>query len=328
MVETWCPDQLSTPSSVFKKLEKEIERFDKKFEEVIAELEEQDQKRNLFTLEDKPASLMDYPSFGGKDQECYLQFEEKMIRALRVNKVPVIDQVAKIRASLKDYPLCLVPESTKLAKDAFQALRARYGDEERVLEMRKKELKKCGQRPEGHMAQVSWYTDLISKLQRILELGMQTDDLAALAFGQDIFDVVLNLIPPKDALKLGRKSEELGKRTKERMEYFIKELDKLRDNANWLDKTVHKQKPPIGGGGSGGSGSGGRRHTTHHAGGASNPECRICKHLQANQETGDHPYFMNHPSLMIWDCPNFIREEDAKDRNWVCNHPMPELLGS
>ena len=123
MVETWCPDQISTPNSVFKKLEKEIEKFDKKFEEVIAELEEQDQKRNLFTLEDRPASLMDYPSFAGKDQECYFQYEEKMTRALRVNKVPVVDQVAKIRASLKDHPLSLVPESTKLAKDAFQILR-------------------------------------------------------------------------------------------------------------------------------------------------------------------------------------------------------------
>ena len=56
----------------------------------MAELEEQDQKRNLFTLEDRPASLMDYPSLAGKDQECYFQYEEKMTRALRVNKVPVV----------------------------------------------------------------------------------------------------------------------------------------------------------------------------------------------------------------------------------------------
>ena len=112
---------------------------------------------------------------------------------------------------------------------------------------------------------------------------MQTDDLAALAFGQDIFDVVLNLFPAKEALKLGKESEELGRRSKARMEHFIKELDKMRNESNWLDKN-YKQKPSIGGGGgSGGSGSGGRGHTTHHAAGASNPECRICKHLQANQ---------------------------------------------
>ncbi len=64
------------------------------------------------------------------------------------------------------------------------------------------------------MAQVSWYTDLIGKLQRILELGMQTDDLAALAFGQDVFNAVLNLFPAKEALKLGKESEELGRRRK------------------------------------------------------------------------------------------------------------------
>ena len=123
----------------------------------------------------------------------------------------MIDQVAKIRASLKGHPLTLVPESTKLAKDAFLIIRARYGDEERVLKLRLEELKNCGQRPESFMAQVSWYTDLISKLQRLLELGKQSDDLAAVAFGMDVFNVILNLLPDKDALKLGRKSEELGK---------------------------------------------------------------------------------------------------------------------
>ena len=86
----------------------------------------------------------------GKDSQCY---EEKMQRALRVNKVPLIDQVAKIRATLSGHPLSKVPESVKLAKDAFKTLRSRYGDEERVLALRLKELKKSGDRPPSPMAQ-------------------------------------------------------------------------------------------------------------------------------------------------------------------------------
>ena len=153
MVQTWFSNQVNDPSSDFKKLEKEVEKFAKKFETVMAELEEQDQERNLFTLEERPASLMDYPRFSGKDKQCYFQFEEKMTRALRVNKVPLIDQVSKIRASLREHHLNLVPESIKLAKDAFQALRARYGDEDRVMGLRLKELQNCGKMQETYMAQ-------------------------------------------------------------------------------------------------------------------------------------------------------------------------------
>ena len=306
MVQTWFSDQVNTPGSDFKKLEKEVEKFDKKFEEVMAEIEEQDQKRNLFTLEDRPASLMDYPSFAGKDKECYFQFEEKMTRALRVNKVPLVDQVAKIRTSLREHPLSLVPESTKLAKDAFLALRARYGDEERVMSLRLAELKKCGKMPETHMAQVSWFTDLIGKMQRIVELGGQSDDLAASAFHVEVFNSILTLFPSKDALKLSKRSLECGKRTKERMEYLIKELEEKRSDANEMDKLYgHKDKPPSGGGGSGG-GHGSRGHAASLAGGVSNPECRVCKQLQANQESGEYPHFLNHLGLKLVDCPNFI----------------------
>ena len=121
----------------------------------MIELKREDKSRNLFTLEERPASLMEYPKFGGKDWQCYFQYEEKMIRALTINKVPLIDQVAKIRESLSGHSLVLVPESIKLAKVAFQTLCSRYGDEDRVLTNRLNELKKSGKRPESHMAQVA-----------------------------------------------------------------------------------------------------------------------------------------------------------------------------
>ncbi len=129
----------------------------------MIELKREDRSRNLFTLEERPASLMDYPSFGGKDWQCYFQYEEKMVRALKTNKVPLIDQVAKIRETLSGHPLVLVPESMKQAKAAFQALRSLYGDEERVLDLRVKELKKSGKKPDTPRAQVACYTELISR---------------------------------------------------------------------------------------------------------------------------------------------------------------------
>ena len=131
--------------------------------------------------------------------------------------------------------------------------------------------------------------------------------MAAATFGVEVFSTILNLLPHKDALKLGMKFEELGKQTKERMEYLIMELDKLRNSANFIYKLiVHKEKPPSRGGGSGGSGVGSRGHAAHHAGGVSNLECRVCKHMQANQQDGNCPYFLNHLSLKPVDCPNSI----------------------
>merc|ERR1711940_425266 len=79
------------------------------------------------------------------------------------------------------------------------------------------------------------------------------------------------------------------------MEYLIKELEQKRSDANEMDKLYgHKDKPPSGGGSSGG-GHGSKGHAAHQAGDVpSNPGCRICKHLQAGQQRGNHPFFLNH----------------------------------
>ena len=90
---------MDDPQSDYRKMKKQIENFSDKFDERVAELEREDEKRNLYTLEDRPASLMDYPQFGGKDSQYYFQYEEKMKHALKVNKVPLVDQVAKIRVA-------------------------------------------------------------------------------------------------------------------------------------------------------------------------------------------------------------------------------------
>ena len=71
-----------------------------------------------------------------------------MIRSLRTNKVPSLDQAAKIRDMLSGQPLNMVPESVKLAKFAFDTLRLRYGDGDHVKTLRVKEMKKTGTRPD------------------------------------------------------------------------------------------------------------------------------------------------------------------------------------
>ena len=296
------------PGSNYKKLEKEVEEFTDKFGDILIELASEDKRRNLLTLEDRPASLMDYPIFGGKDSQCYFKYEEEMRRALKVNKVPLVDQVSKIRASLSGHPLSMVPESVKLAEDAFKTLRQRYGDEERVLVLRLKDLKKSGDRPPSPMGQVAWYTELIGKLQRLLELGSQSDDLAAMAFSKDVFDTVFRLFPHRELAKLSQRSEVHGKRTKRRMGELVKMLEEKRDEANLVDKVMGSaDKPPPGGGGLGGSGGLGKRgNNAQQVGLRENHDCRVCKYLRDNSWQGAHPLFKNHLDLTPMGCPNFL----------------------
>ena len=105
-----------------------------------------------------------------------------------------------------------------------------------MLALRVKELKKTGPRPEKAKDQVAWLTDLIGKLQRVLELGDQDDDLARVAFSGEIFITIFNLFPNKDRLKMAKYSEVYGKYSKERMEDILRRLEEQRDDANLLDK--------------------------------------------------------------------------------------------
>ena len=82
---------------------------------------------------------------------------------------------------------------------AFNAIRMRYGDEERVLELRVAELKKLGSLPERFKDQVTFFMDLEGKIQEILDLGAKGDHLGRLAYGPDIFKAVYNLL--KDSPK-------------------------------------------------------------------------------------------------------------------------------
>jgi len=229
-----------------------------------------------------------------------------MIRALRINKVPLVDQVAKIRAALSGHPLSMVPESIKLATTAFETLRSCYGDEERVLALRIKYLKKTGQRPDAPMARVSWYTDLISKCQRLLELGEQSTDLARVAFSGDIFLAILNLFPEREMVKMGTQSLAHGKYTKERLEDIIKRLETKREESNYADKvSVQKEKDKPGG--YGGAGGVNRGHSVHQASGFSeNKDCKICQYLEARKPAPNHQNPPTHCSrttrvLVFWD---------------------------
>ena len=73
MMETWQPSQVSTPGSDFQRLKKEVKDFEKDLVRTIGAIKNQDEERNLGSLERAPTSLMDYPHFGSLESQCFFQ---------------------------------------------------------------------------------------------------------------------------------------------------------------------------------------------------------------------------------------------------------------
>ena len=53
----------------------------------ILMVEHADKERGLYSLQPTPASLAEYPKFSGKDTQSFFNFEGKMRRCLKSNRV-------------------------------------------------------------------------------------------------------------------------------------------------------------------------------------------------------------------------------------------------
>ena len=104
------------------------------------------------------------------------------------------------------------------------------------MTLRVNELKKTGPKPEKPKDQVAWLTDLMGKLQRLLELGELSEDLARVEFSGEVFTTTFNLFPDKKLPKLSKAMERHCRYTKEMMEDLLSRLEDKRDDANLLDK--------------------------------------------------------------------------------------------
>ena len=132
-----------------------------------------------------------------------------------------------------------------------------------------------------------------------------------MAFGNDVFQTVINLFPLKEALKLHKNSEVHGKRTKERLKHIIEMLEEKREDSNCLDKIIIHQadKAPAGGSGGGTSGGlGNRGNIAQQECLRENTDCRVCKYLKDNSLRGSYPYFKNHLGSSPAGCPNFVSD--------------------
>ena len=71
-------------------------------------------------------------------------------------------------------------------------------------------------------------TDNMGKLQRQLEIGSQSDDLARAAFSKDVLSTNGNLFPYREHKKMLIADKTYGKYTKDRMEDILRRLEDQR----------------------------------------------------------------------------------------------------
>ena len=113
LVRKEAEEDLEDPTSMYTEVANSVGNVEEKVRVAIKEMDIENENRRLYSLEDRPTSLMEYPKFSGKDTQCFYTFQEKMEEALVANKVPDKSLVAKLRENISGYPLTLVPESMK-----------------------------------------------------------------------------------------------------------------------------------------------------------------------------------------------------------------------
>ena len=74
-------------------------------------LKKMDEVRNLFTLGARKIDKAKLPQFSGKPHEDFIVFKTKMEKGFVANRIPLHDQVEKLRENLKDAAKRYIPEN-------------------------------------------------------------------------------------------------------------------------------------------------------------------------------------------------------------------------
>ena len=310
-----------------------FEKIKNKFETTKKEIEKMDTERGLYSNHKPMGEKLEYPKFSGAAGEDYIKFYDKMVKALRHNKVAKADQVERLRKTLSGFALGLVPESTESIDKAFATLKAAFGDPRKVLDERMKKLRHVGDLPSeklnnsknGFRKQEEWYLNVEGLLYDIIELGKRDDDLAYEVFSSSTFNFILSLFP----IKLAEQLEEVEGTRREKLTKVLEKLAAFREKVHRLGR-IYGDKVPPGVSDSGSSGSKPVDRPTSRV--AANPgsvfkeakrntDCRICGQLETEGVTDK--LYEDHLSTYPTGCPKFIamkmvRRKDVAIKAKLC----------
>ena len=97
MVTTLATSNLNSSGSRYLAVKTWVEDRKNEVTDAIQTVEAEDRARGLYTLQSSPTSLLEYQTFSGNDSQCFFTFKENFLRCFKSNKVPHVDQPAKLR---------------------------------------------------------------------------------------------------------------------------------------------------------------------------------------------------------------------------------------
>ena len=296
-----------------------VDRLSGEVREVIDAIKEQDDVRELYTLDAAKTDNVKLPTFEGRDNEDFSKFKELVLKAFVQNRVSKADKLAKLREVLRGHAKKLVPESTTNSiDDAWEALEKAFGEPDRLMKSRKEALGKLGSFPKetargGFQSQVEWFLEFEALLRSIIDLGKKSDGLGMEAFSPSTIRSILGMF----STSLLNKLIECPGQGCSKLEAILKKISEFRSKAQKV-LLVKSEAAPAGGGGGGGQKDGHGYSRGSNKGSdiqadfgliAYKPPrrddgCRICLALEARGDTNllydDHVH--NYPT----GCPRYM----------------------
>ena len=281
-----------------------VERTKSSFADVAAVAEDQDLKRQLFSLDiSHRGEQIKWPVFGGEPGEDFFKFKKDFLDAAKQNKTSTKNQINKLRENLRGYAKSLVPSSLTNITRGLEILEHACGDSMRVVTHRVDTLMKVGPWPaEGtkdcYTRQVKWIVKVQTLIQDILELANTEESLADIIYNKEKLSQILKLFPTFIVDKLAKipgYKEDKYKRIIAKLE-DVRQVSQNREliygsggTSAAEPKKAVVEKVPTG-------------HTNFPQP-RQFPDCRVCQVL--DKQGGASELFINHVSDYATGCPKF-----------------------
>ena len=159
-----------------------------KVEQTVKAVKDEDDARELYSLDEAKVDKIKLPTFGGKECEDYEKFKSDLLKGFAQNRVTQADKLSKLRECLYGDAKRLVPHSiSSSADDALKVLDKAYGEPTRLFRYRKEYFYKLGKQPKendkgGFKAQLEWLRDAEVALESLYTLALKDKTCAAELF--------------------------------------------------------------------------------------------------------------------------------------------------
>ena len=122
-----------------------LDEVEKEVEATVKAVEEQNDTRELYSLDEVKVDKVKLPTFSGKESEDYEKFKNDLLKGFAQNRVTQADKLDKLRECLSGEAQRLVPQSiSSNVDDALKVLDQAYGDPIRLFTYRQEYFFKLG----------------------------------------------------------------------------------------------------------------------------------------------------------------------------------------